>query len=333
MIIMHEGVPGSGKSYDAVRKIIEALKRGRVVYTNIDGMNQDTCLEYLAQLLGETRDWLSEHLFFLTNDQVRSFWLYVQEGAFIVLDEVQLFFNSRDFAKESNREFGNWASTHRHHGYDLLLITQRAARIDTSVRSLCEFRYRYRKLNVFGSLVKKGYLIYTFAGEDVEHLSIRKATYDSKIFPAYNSYVGDATEKKVTKNPNLFNHPIFYLMAACFIGVLYFLPKSHLLSGDLSAIASGGHVKMGIVQGKGKQPGKAPAIAGPGPAAPSSSAGSLPGSTSSASSGTRAVRVQAYVQAGKQYTLLVNGLIVKRFLRFSPETMTVFFRPGEGPQG
>ncbi len=233
MIIIHEGVPGSGKSYDGVRKIIDALKRGRVVYTNIDGMQNDSCLEYLASRLGISRDALALQLIFLPNSVIPEFWNHVEPGGFIVIDEAQLYFNSRDFIKTANREFGDWSSTHRHHGFDLLLITQRAERIDTSVRSLAEFRYRYRKLNVFGSLVQKSYLIYTYAGEDPKHLAMRKATYDVSIFPCYQSYVGDATEKKIIKLPNLLNHPIFYSLAIVLFGVFYFGKDSPLLHGKL----------------------------------------------------------------------------------------------------
>jgi len=272
MIIIHEGVPGSGKSYDAVRKIIDALKRGRVVYTNIDGMDTDSCLEYISSYVGMTRGDLSDLLRFIPNSVVPQFWEHVEHGSFIVIDEAQLYFNSRDFTKTENREFGSWASTHRHHGYDVLLITQRAERIDTAVRSLAEFRYRYRKLNVFGSLVQKGYLIYTHAGEDPKHLSWRKATYDSTVFPCYQSYVGDATEKKVVKVPNLLNHPLFYGLAFVLCLTFYFGSKSPLLSGkliDTKAITTNplmpGQKKAPVEKLPLKKAEKAPAIAVPEP--------------------------------------------------------------------
>jgi len=233
LIIIHEGVPGSGKSYDGIRKILDALQRERVVYTNIDGVHVDTCREFIASRIGQSRDWLDSHLMFLPANCIPDFWNHTEVGSLVVIDEAQLYFNSRDFIKTANREFGDWASTHRHHGYDLLLITQNAARIDTAVRSLAEFRYRYRKLNVFGSLCSKGYLIYTYAGEDPKHLSMRKSTYDVGIFPCYNSYVGDATEKKVIKLPNLLNHPIFYGLAVVLCLTIYFAKDSPLLHGKL----------------------------------------------------------------------------------------------------
>lgn len=38
MIIFFDGNSGSGKTYEAVKKIIDNLRRGRKVYTNIDGL-------------------------------------------------------------------------------------------------------------------------------------------------------------------------------------------------------------------------------------------------------------------------------------------------------
>lgn len=240
MIIIHEGVPGSGKTYDAVRKINDALKLGRSVYHNIRGLDLDLCQEAISAISGLSRGDISRQLVMLTDDHVREFWLHCPDGAFIVIDEAQLYFNSRDFNKGGNRAFGDWASTHRHHGFDLLLISQRAERIETSVRSLAEFRYRYRKLNVFGSLMKKGYLVYSFAGGDSNHLAIRRMTYDAKIFACYQSYAGDNTEKKAFKNPNILNHPIFYLLGISIIGALYFVSQSSFVRGDIFDISGKG---------------------------------------------------------------------------------------------
>jgi zona occludens toxin (predicted ATPase) len=233
VIIIHEGVPGSGKSYDAIRKIIDALKNGRIVYTNIDGVHSDDCREVIAALTGFSRDALDDRLFFLEAAQIINFWDICPSGAFVVIDEAQLFFNSRDWSKDDNRRFADWASTHRHYGYDLLLITQRAERIDSAVRSLCEFRYRYRKLNMFGSMVKKGYLVYTYCGDDSRPLGKpSKRTYQAEIFRAYQSYQGDSTEKAVVKNPNILNHPLVWFAGLLVIGAVWSFSKSSFATGD-----------------------------------------------------------------------------------------------------
>ncbi|WP_321531746.1 zonular occludens toxin domain-containing protein [uncultured Desulfuromonas sp.] len=318
MIIIHEGVPGSGKTYDAIRKIIDALRAGRNVYTNIDGVDLPDCREYISGFLDVSRDLLQTRLVHLTDDQVRCFWEHVPEGSLIVVDEAQLYFNSRDFQKDENRKFGDWASTHRHHGYDLILVTQRAARIDTSVRSLAEFRYRYRKLNVFGGLMKKTYLVYTFCGEDTKHMRLERRTYDSKIFPSYNSYVGDATEKKVQKNPNALNHPIFWFAGVCLVYLVYLVPQSQLFSGDLSAIASGGkEANASEITTQAEPPerptagGRAAAIAATAPAS-----AVLP-------SDYVTVPVDAYIRMGTKIILTSRGQRLSGWRHFNEQSMTV----------
>lgn len=42
MIIFHEGLPGSGKSYEAlVKHIIPSLEKGRKVYARLNGFNYE----------------------------------------------------------------------------------------------------------------------------------------------------------------------------------------------------------------------------------------------------------------------------------------------------
>lgn len=230
MIIIHEGIPGAGKSYDAVRKILDALKLGRKVYTNIDGLNQESCLEYIANFCGLTRDSLPGYLQFIDKSQIMHFWDFIDPGSLIVIDEAQLYFNSRDFTKQSNREISDWASTHRHHGFDVIMISQRAERIDTAVRSLAEFKYRYRKLSFLGPV--KGFMVYTFIGDDDRHISFQKRNYDKAIFPAYNSYQGDASEKKFQKVPNIFKHPVFLSIPIMFALAIYFASTGNLFSSN-----------------------------------------------------------------------------------------------------
>jgi zona occludens toxin len=226
MIIIYEGVPGSGKSYDAIRVILHNLKLKRKIYTNIDGIELPECQEYIAQQSDMTRVELSELLEFIPRQKIQNFYDYVDDGSLIVIDEAQLFFNSRDFSKQHNREFADWSSTHRHKGFDVILITQRAERIDTAVRSLCDFRYRYRKLNFMGPAT--GYIQYIYIGDDPKHMSYNKKSYDPKIFPAYKSYIGNAKEKEFHKRPNIFKHPVFIAIPIAFIVAIYFGSKGSL---------------------------------------------------------------------------------------------------------
>ncbi|WPD22852.1 MAG: zonular occludens toxin domain-containing protein [Candidatus Electrothrix scaldis] len=236
MIIAFTGTPGSGKTYDAVRKIIENLKMGRVVFTNIDGMNEPECLEMIKMVTGLNDHGLACKLFFFEKEQIEEFWNHVVPGCLIVIDEVQNVFNSRDWQSKKNVAFNAWASVHRHHGYDVVLITQSIMRIDTAVRALVEWTYVYRKINFFGSLVQKKYLCYAYGGEDTggPPLSKNARTYHNIIFLCYKSYVAsDVKELGIMKHANVLKHPIFYAIPLVFGLFLYMLFQSGMIRGDL----------------------------------------------------------------------------------------------------
>ncbi|MBI4690418.1 MAG: hypothetical protein HY754_09165 [Nitrospirae bacterium] len=167
MIICYEGTPGSGKTYDAVKKILDNLRMGRKIYTNIDGMGDSAKKEYIARLTGLDDITMQLNFFWWDrqDDRWLKFWDHVEVGSLIILDEAQNYFSNREWQAEKNKAFCKWASTHRHYGFDVVLITQNIERIDAAVRALVEWTYRYRKINFMGSMVKRKYICYAFAGD------------------------------------------------------------------------------------------------------------------------------------------------------------------------
>lgn len=235
-IVAFTGTPGSGKSYDAVSKIIDNLRMGRMVFTNIRGLNEPQCLRMIQMLTGLSDCWLEHYLHFFDDVQAQSFWDHVPPGSMIVLDEVQNLFNARDWQSRKNVMFNAWASTHRHLGFELILITQSIMRLDTAVRALVEWTYLYRKMNFFGSFVQKKYICYAYAGEEVSGPPLAKSirTYNPKIFLCYQSYAfKDIKEQGIMKHVNVLNHPVFYAIPAVFGFFVYMLFHSGMIKGDL----------------------------------------------------------------------------------------------------
>lgn len=236
MIIGFVGTPGSGKTYEAVLKILENLKRGRIVYTNIRGLEDDKCREAIKLYCNLTDFSLTKLLKHLEDEEVPSFWMHIDPGCLVVIDEAQNFFNSREWQTQKNNEFARWASTHRHHGYDLVLITQAIERIDSAVRSLLEWCYVYRKVNFFGGLITNQYLCYSYNGEDTSGppLKKEKRNYNKFIFICYKSYVAsDIKEQNIMQHVNILKHPVFYalpLVFAFFVYMLFF--KSSIATSD-----------------------------------------------------------------------------------------------------
>lgn len=135
LIILFDGVPGSGKTYDAVAKILDNLKMGRRVYTNIEGMDDPVCQETIKASLDLSDSEFKERFVWLPEEKMKVFWEIVEHGSLIVVDEVHLLWDNRSWSTESNRQFTRWCSTHRHYGFDLVLLTQSLEKLDSHVRS------------------------------------------------------------------------------------------------------------------------------------------------------------------------------------------------------
>ncbi len=239
MIIGFTGTPGSGKTYEAVDKILDNLRMGRTVYTNIEGIFDPECLEMIKTVCDLSDLALTKQLKEIEEECIASFWMHVEPGALIILDEIHKWFSNRDWQAEKNKQFGYWASTHRHHGYDVVLITQNIERVDSAVRSLLEWNYVFRKVNFLGSIVKRKYLCYAYGGDDTNGrpLSTSTRTYNPSVFRCYKSYVSkDIKEMAIMQHVNVFKHPVFFLIPIVLCASLYMFSKSSLATGDLFGV-------------------------------------------------------------------------------------------------
>ncbi len=254
MIICFEGTPGSGKTYDSVKKIIDNLKIGRTVYTNVDGLTESKCKEHI-KLLTKLDDYdLSRKLIFLSPAEVQNFWVKAKHGSLIVIDEVHKFFSNREWQSKSNKEFGNWASTHRHFGYDVVLITQNIEKIDSHVRTLVEWTYRYKKINFFGSAIKNRYVCYAYSGCDSDKNYLQKdiKSYNKRIFACYSSYVSqDVKELGFMTHANVLKHPVFYAIPVMIVIFLVFFMKSgfskgYIIPGSEKVMSMSSKVPLGV---------------------------------------------------------------------------------------
>lgn len=237
MIIGFVGTPGSGKTYEAVKKLLDNLRMGRRIYTNIDGLESQECQEMIKTYCGLSDFDLAERLHLLDKSQSQEFWLHVEDRSLIILDEVHKLFSNRDWASQTNKEFTEWASTHRHNGFDVVLITQDIEKIDKHARSLIEWTYFFRKVNFFGGAVQKKYLCYAYSGDDHHGQPQAKSvrTYDTRIFRCYKSYVsGDIKELGFMQHVNLLKHPIFYALPVVISVTTYMVFfQSSFASGDI----------------------------------------------------------------------------------------------------
>ena len=66
MITCFTGTPGGGKTYAAVLLLLDMIKKGRTIYTNMDGLDDESCRMALSLVSGVDREVLESRLFHLT---------------------------------------------------------------------------------------------------------------------------------------------------------------------------------------------------------------------------------------------------------------------------
>lgn len=237
MIICFEGTPGSGKSYEAVKKIIDNLMLGRTVYTNIDGLDDPVCREHIKSFSGLSDYELSTRLIHLPNWQALEFYKHVSDKSLVVLDEVHKLYNNRNWQKDVNTHFADWSSTHRKSGNDVILVTQNLEKVDGQVRGLVEWTYRFKKLNMLGRLFRNGYKRHSYTEDDTsgKALDVKFYKYNSRFYPCYKSYTNDdIKELNIMEHTNILKHPVFLILpVVLFLAIYMIFFKSSFATGDL----------------------------------------------------------------------------------------------------
>lgn len=148
MIEIFEGKLGGGKTYSAVERILLALANGQTVYTNIELVPHAITL-YLRAVYGVELQ--QDQLNFLTYQNIPTFHKYCKWGTpdcptLLVLDEVHLWFNARDWAN-AMKEVLDFLTQSRKASLDIIFISQAAENIDKQFRRLVQYIWRFRDMS------------------------------------------------------------------------------------------------------------------------------------------------------------------------------------------
>lgn len=180
---MNEGLPGAGKSYDAVAThIVPALKKGRNVYARLNGLN----VEAIAAYIGQTPATVASMLHHVEPQDVHKLADLVQPDSLVVIDECHEFYvaDRAPLPKDQERFF----AMHRHAGLDIVLITQFYKRVHGAVRARIEQKNLYRKMTALG--MNNRYVVSFMAAvspDKFEKTGSDRRKYDPAIFALYKS--------------------------------------------------------------------------------------------------------------------------------------------------
>lgn len=192
MIVFHEGLPGAGKSYEAmVERIIPAIAKGREVVAYVEGID----FAKVAELAGCTEDRCKELLFSLTREQMASWLDHCRDNALHVFDEAQNFWGNRLKLSDAQTQL---VTEHRHRGMDIVLMGQDLRDVHATWRRRVELKLCFLKLNGLGFAKRYSVTTYRHLGGDQFSkggLTVRK--YDPRYFGTYASHVADDTNVEV----------------------------------------------------------------------------------------------------------------------------------------
>lgn len=153
MIEVFEGRLGGGKSYTAVCRIVRVLAAGGTVATNIE-LNWLAVVDYCKRKFGVI---IQERQFILLDDDsIPNFHEHTPGGTLdcptlVVIDEAQLYWNSRDFKKtdEGQRELLKFLTQSRKACTDVIFISQHVKNMDTQFMRLVQYIWRFRDMERF----------------------------------------------------------------------------------------------------------------------------------------------------------------------------------------
>lgn len=157
MLIGVTGPLGCGKSWFAVRKIVEALEKDKVVITNFD--LQEDWVELVVDhalwrwVVPGHRAKLKErwrrnvHVVREIDELCRIRIDGCKEArARVVIEEGHTFINARDWHDSERKEVVAWASKVRHLGEEVFIVTQDLQSIDRQIRAKMTYHVELRNL-------------------------------------------------------------------------------------------------------------------------------------------------------------------------------------------
>jgi zona occludens toxin len=230
----YTGLMGSGKSFEVVASVIvPAIKAGRRVVTNIDGIKPEAIYDYLTNVKNCDADSLGQ-VIPVTNDDIHKLGFFpdetkpqqasvVQPGDMVCIDECWNFWGDSNKISPEHHQFFRM---HRHFTSpqtgltcDIVLMIQDLGSLNRKIRSIVELTSVTIKLKTLGAPTR--YRIELYEGSKLNKktkIDTFLKKYDQAIFPLYKSYAaGSGKEKPIDTRQNILTNPRLWLTLGFFL--------------------------------------------------------------------------------------------------------------------
>ena len=186
MLIFHEGLPGSGKSYAAFADhIIPALKKGRHVYAYVEGLD----FAKIAEASEITLERAGELLHQITREEVPTIYKHVENDSLVVIDELQNFWPSG--RQRLDPEITQFVTEHRHRGLDVLTMGQVLGDCHSLWKGRIDTKIVFMKRDAVGKADEYRWTVFKNLAGKFKETTTGKKAYESKYFGCYKSHTDD----------------------------------------------------------------------------------------------------------------------------------------------
>jgi zona occludens toxin len=245
---VYTGLMRSGKSYEVVSEVIvPAIRSGRNVVTNVDGISEEKIHVYLKGKHPDDEPDKYGKVVHVTNAQVfdDKFFPYyddeknahtdttVQPGDLVAIDEAWRFWGKGMKIKKPHQSFvlehGHFTHPVTNVACDIVLMIQDMGTLHTFLRNVIAFSFRTNKKVSLG--LAKVYSLNMWEGKSLtkaNHIGQWTRKYNPEIFPLYSSFKGGAqgVMVNVDKRQNVFrNWKVWLPFVLCFLVIGVAVPK------------------------------------------------------------------------------------------------------------
>ena len=228
MLVGYGGTPRSGKTYSAIKDwylptIIAGVGKDnfRPIYTNIDGLLDESCLFATAEYTGASVQQIVEQVHIVNESWFLNIAQNCPDGALVLADEAHIYWCSREW-KSFTDESRNWFAESGRKNVDIVWISQTQSSIEKWITGRTEYIHNALNLAMIG--MPKRFVLRTRTGDSKTVLSSTHVKIEEKVYKCYKSFSNSnpyATPKKVktslfSKSFILFILLIFGLVAVWF---------------------------------------------------------------------------------------------------------------------
>ncbi len=246
---IHHGPPGSYKTSGAIMDdFVEAVFDGRVIITNVRGLNDEARVrQVLSEEFPRREIPVTFELVWIDTETeegifaIQSFWNWADCGAFILIDEAQAFWPSEmrpnDWAPFSlrggvdaariqgrPRDYSDAWTRHRHFNWDIVLTTPDIKLFHSKIRSVSEAAYIHKNQALVGIRGRylEGMHLASSNGYASDLLIVRTRKIPSWVFDLYKSTsTGVVSDTQAGlpfwRDPKIMGLAVFLLIVVAFL--------------------------------------------------------------------------------------------------------------------